>query len=112
MSHEAAVASQPAGESLVGKLARFFPAAAPVRIAVQVTDHGARRESTVIEFGTPTEILFSSTLPLEFADSLRVRNADGSLDIEVRVVALQYESGRTAVAARFVGNVANWIVKP
>ena len=27
-------------------------------------------KSTVIEFGTPREVLFSSTLPLEFADRL------------------------------------------
>jgi hypothetical protein len=51
-------------------------------------------------------------LPLEFADKLRLRNSDGTLDTEACVVAVQYNGGRTAVAARFTGEVANWIVKP
>jgi len=62
-------------------------------------------ESTVIEFGTPREVLFSSTLPLEFADRLRLENSDGTLNAEASVVALQYTSGRTAVAARFTQEV-------
>jgi hypothetical protein len=57
-------------------------------------------------------VLFSSTLPLEFADRLKVQNSDGTLDAEVSVVALQYTSGRTAVVARFTQEVSNWIVKP
>jgi len=68
-------------------------------------------ESTVIEFGTPREVLFSCVTPLEFADLLRLRNSDGSLDIEVSVVAVQYHPGKTIVAARFTGDVPNWIVK-
>ena len=46
-------------------------------------------EQTVIEFGTSREVLFSSHLPLEFADTVRVRNADQTLDAEAFVVALQ-----------------------
>ena len=69
-------------------------------------------ESTVIEFGTPREVLFAASMPLEFADKLRVQNSDGSLDTEASVVAVQYHSGKTAVAARFTQEVANWIVKP
>jgi len=98
------------------KLAKFFPSATPVRIPVRLTRIGTASntfsESTVIEFGTPQEVLFASTLPLEFADRLRLRNADGSLDTEACVVALQYNGGHTAVAARFTEEVANWIVKP
>jgi hypothetical protein len=112
LAHEAAVASPSADDSFVGRLAGFFPAATPVRITVQVTDGGALSESTVIEFGTPDEILFASTLALEFADKLRVKNSDSSLDTDVYVVALQYHGGKTAVAARFAQPVANWIVKP
>src|SRR5208337_5464528 len=95
--------------------AELFPAALPVRLPVRVTTMSAGRrrlqEQTVIEFGTPQEVLFASTLPLEFADRLRLRNSDGTLDTEACVVALQYNGGRTAVAARFTGEVANWIVK-
>ncbi|MFZ0771710.1 MAG: hypothetical protein WCA49_06685 [Candidatus Sulfotelmatobacter sp.] len=68
-------------------------------------------ESTVIEFGTSREVLFACTMPLEFADVLRLRNSDGSLDTEASVVAVQYHPGATAVAARFLNSVPNWIVK-
>ena len=100
-------------------LARFFPEATPVRIPVQLArtlqpssgDTANFTESTVIEFGTPREVLFACNTPLEFADLLRLRNSDGSLDIEVSVVAVQYHPGKTIVAARFTGEVPNWIVK-
>jgi len=102
-------------ESSTAKLAKFFPDATPVRIPVQLTrvvgEGKAFSESTVIEFGTPHEVLFASSLPLEFADTLRLRNSDGTLDAEACVVAVQYNSGRTAVAARFTEDVRNWIVK-
>ncbi len=68
-------------------------------------------EETVIEFGTPREVIFSSRLPLEFATQLRVENSDGSLKTEASVVALQLYDGRVAVAARFLQEPSNWIVK-
>jgi hypothetical protein len=114
------VAASPAGESSVGKLAQFFPDAIAVRIPVRVTglgSHGAvptenaLQENTVIEFGTPEEVLFASSLPLEFEDRVRLESADGSLQAEASVVAVQYHNGRTAVAARFVRAIANWIIK-
>jgi hypothetical protein len=108
-------AAAPARESSTTKLARFFPNATPVRIPVRLTrmvsGSGAFSENTVIEFGTPTEVLFASGLPLEFADKLRLQNSDGTLNTEAFVVAVQYNGGRTAVAARFTGAVPNWIVK-
>jgi hypothetical protein len=105
--------------SAVAGLARFFPEAAPVRIPIQLArtlesgnSTGANfTESTVIEFGTPHEVLFACNTPLEFADLLRLRNSDGSLDVEASVVAVQYHPGRTVVAARFKTEVPNWIVK-
>ena len=102
-------------ETSTAKLAKFFPEASPVRISVQLTrlaaDGTPCSESTVIEFGTPREVLFASTLPLEFADKVHLQNSDGTLDAEASVVALQYDSGCTAVAARFTRQVTNWIVK-
>jgi hypothetical protein len=101
-------------ETSTAKLAKFFPDATPVRLPVTLTRMGAETgaaESTVIEFGTAREVLFASRLPLEFADKVRVQTPDGSLDAEACVVALQYQTGTTAVAARFTGTVANWIVK-
>jgi hypothetical protein len=106
--------------SVVAELARFFPEAAPVRIPVQLAralqagDSAAASfsESTLIEFGTPREVLFACNTPLEFADVVRLRTSDGSLDVEASVVAVQYHPGRTVVAARFLKEVPNWIVKP
>ncbi|HEX8816231.1 MAG TPA: hypothetical protein VF753_12080 [Terriglobales bacterium] len=108
-----AVAASARVES-TSKLAQFFPNATPVHIPVRLTRIGSGQpfsETTVIEFGTAHEVLFASTLPLEFADKLRLQNTDGSLDTEACVVALQYNAGRTAVAARFVRDVSNWIIK-
>jgi hypothetical protein len=108
-------------------LARFFPEATPVRIPVELTRSNPAgvappasslempqtglAENTVIEFGTSREVLFACVTPLEFADVLRLRNSDGSLDTEASVVAVQYRPGRTIVAARFLNAVPNWIVK-
>lgn len=115
MSRQAAVASRFTRDSFVGKLAKFFPDVTPVRIPVRVSGsnaHGALfDESTVIEFGTPNEVLFASTLPLEFGDKLRLQNSDGSLDAEASIVAVQYYSGQKAVAVRFARPITNWIIK-
>ena len=104
-----------ATESSTARLARFFPTATPVRIPVRLTRVDGAQESkgenTVIEFGTSQEVLFSSKLPLEFADLLQLQNSDGSLNAQACVVAVQYNSGHTAVAARFTQQVPNWIVK-
>jgi hypothetical protein len=115
VSNEATVASASASESFVAQLARFFPDVTPLRIPVRISGVNPGgctfSESTVIEFGTPNEVLFASALPLEFEDKLRVENADGSLRTEASVVAVQYHNGRLAVAARFARRVANWIVQ-
>jgi hypothetical protein len=100
----------------VEKLAQIFPNASAVRIPVCVTTTvaGQRRlqEQTVIEFGTAQEVIFGSSLPLEFEDRVRVTNSDGSFDARASVVAVRYQEGRKAVAARFLGEVGNWIIKP
>jgi hypothetical protein len=105
-----------AGETCVENLAHLFPSASAVRIPVRViTLTPAMRplqEQTVVEFGTVNEVLFSSSLPLEFEDGVRVVNSDGSFDTSAVVVAVRYHEGRKAVAARFVGEVSNWIIKP
>ena len=120
---QATAPARSAPNSAVADLARFFPEATPVRIPVQFTRSGGTsnenqahtqsvQESTVIEFGTSREVLFACTTPLEFADVLRLRNSDGSLDAEASVVAVQYQPGTTSVAARFLATVPNWNVKP
>jgi hypothetical protein len=103
----------------VAGLARFFPEASPVRMPVQLarimqgSDPASVHftESILIEFGTSREVLFACSTPLEFGDDLRLKNSDGSFDVGACVVALQYHPGKTVVAARFRGEVPNWIVK-
>jgi hypothetical protein len=116
---------------IVGRLARFFPEATPVRIPIKLSrtkihadgngnghSNANNRENenvffqnTVIEFGTPHEVLFMVDHPLEFADRVLVDSNDGSLHAEASVVAVQYHPERTVVAARFLQQVPNWIVK-
>jgi len=120
---------------IVSRLARFFPEATPVRIPIKLSrtnshaddngngngngngnasDHENENvffQNTVIEFGTPREVLFVVDHPLEFADRVLVESNDGSLHAEASVVAVQYHPDRTVVAARFLQNVPNWIVK-
>jgi hypothetical protein len=120
LAHQATAPARYAQDaSPVAGLARFFPDATAMRIPVQfarIVEGGGPvpdfRESTVIEFGTPREVLFASKTPLEFADVLRLRNSDGSFEEDARVVAVQYHPGNTLVAARFNREVPNWIVKP
>jgi hypothetical protein len=114
-SEATVVAPASSRQTCVEKLAQLFPSASPVRIPVRVmtlsTAPRPLQEQTVIEFGTEQEVLFSSTLPLEFEDGVRVLNSDGSLDARATVVAVRYHQGRKAVAARFIGEVGNWIIK-
>ena len=116
---------------IVSRLARFFPEATPVRIPIKLSrsngngnangngngDASAHEnekvflQDTVIEFGTPREVLFMVGQPLEFADRVLLESTDGSLHAEASVVAVQYHPDRTVVAARFLKHVPNWIVK-
>jgi hypothetical protein len=118
-------------QEIVGRLARFFPEAIPLRIPIKLSraeangagdNHGngdasARKnnnsflQDTVIEFGTPREVLFMVNRPLEFADHVLVESNDGSMHAEASVVAVQYHLRKTVVAVRFLKPVPNWIVK-
>jgi hypothetical protein len=108
-------ASLAAEDSCAARLAEFFPRAIAVRIPVRVScaegKTVAGAEHTVIEFGTPQEVLFTSVLPLDFEDRVHLENPDGSLKVEAEIVAMQLHQGKTAVAARFLSNVPNWIIK-
>ena len=103
-------------QSEAAELADLFPEATPVRIPVRVSAvRGPAQkleENTVIEFGTAREVLFRSSLPLEFEDRVRIENSDRSLQAEATVVAVKFHNGRKAVAARFLTEVSNWIIKP
>lgn len=131
MPNQAAVTAL--GQDLVGRLARFFPGATPVRIPIRLTrgmgngntngngngngknhaqeNGGLFIQDTVIEYGTPLEVLFVVNRPLEFADQVVIESKDSALYAEGSVVAVQYHSERTVVAVRFLKPVPNWIVK-
>ena len=129
MPNQATATARALEFDFVSRLARFFPDATPVRIPVRLSrsteptgnDAEAARtaqenpwrplQETVIEFGTPQEILFVVAQPLEFADHVLVESRDGSFRAEASVVAVQYHPERTVVAARFLKPVPNWIVK-
>jgi hypothetical protein len=116
LSGQTELASVRTEQTCVERLSRLFPNALPVRIPVKIERlrAGRRRlhEQTLIEFGTAREVLFASTLPLEFEDHVRVVNSDGSLDAQAMVVAVRYHNGNKAVAVRFMDDVKNWIIQP
>ncbi len=93
------------------EISRASAANGSANSSANTMDKPAVQEDTIIEFGTAREVLFACATRLEFADVLRLRNSDGSLDTEAAVVAVQYHPGATVVAARFLKSVPNWIVK-
>jgi hypothetical protein len=116
---QAAATARALVQNIVCRLANFFPDATPVRIPIRLSriegnGNGLARtffQETVIAFGTPREVLFALDRPLEFADRVLVESKDGTLSAEASVVAVQYHPERTVVAARFLKEVPNWILK-
>jgi hypothetical protein len=102
-------------QSCAEQLARFFPQAGPVRIAVQViSSRGGKtqlREATVVEFSSPDHAIFLSTLPLEFGDRVQLEASPKETPAEATVDAVQYHEGRKAVAVRFLQGPCNWVVR-
>ena len=134
MPSQASAPTRALDSEIVSRLAKFFPDATPVRIPVRLSraahstpgksgnNHSGNNHhdpasswvplgETVIEFGTPQEILFQSRHALEFADLVLIESKDGSFRAEASVVAAQYHPERTVVAARFLKPVPHWIVK-
>ncbi len=110
-----------AAETCVGRLARFFPSAIPVRILVQVTAvrPGKARlsEAAVLEYGEPEHAIFVCTLPLEFDDRVRIKRAGEVAGKNLRaaeatVTAVQYHDGNKAVAVRFLKGPCEWVMEP
>lgn len=109
------VAKMAEQNSAVERLVAIFPEASPVRVPVLVVASRKEgrdlKENTVIEFGTSRVVFFFSRLPLELEEKILLRNDDGSLGIEAIIIALQYEEGHRAIAARFLAEDRNWIIK-
>jgi hypothetical protein len=101
-----------AQENVAGRLARIFPGATPMRIPVRMErEAGGTAERTMIEFGTAREVIFRTSAALDCGDSVRLLNDDGTLDVKVRVIAVQWMDTKQAVAAHFIAPVSNWIIK-
>ncbi len=102
------------GQDCAEQLARFFPQAGPVRIAVQVTalrgGSTRLREATIVEFGGPEHAIFLSNLPLEFDDRVRIATTGEGRPAEAIVVGVQYHEGRKAVAVQFSQGPCDWVV--
>jgi len=97
------------------RLVELFPGATPMRIPICVLvprgNGQGLEEKTGIEYGTSRMVFFESRLPLEMDDSFHLRNSDGSLDADAIVVGLHFSKSCRAIAARFVTEVRNWILR-
>jgi len=98
------------------QLARFFPGAKAVRVraVLRPLRSGADqvRESVVVEFASAKRVIFSSKLPLEFDDRVRISDAEGNAECDATVVAVQYHDGEKAVAVQFVDKQIFWVKRP
>lgn len=98
------------------QLARFFPDAEPVQVRVLLTPlrtgAGKLSESVLVEFASPERAIFTSTLPLEFDDRVRLRCVPDGGESDATVVAVQYHDGRKAIAVQFVSEQCDWVMRP
>lgn len=100
------------------QLARFFPQLPAAKIPVRVAPVGPGassaklHEAVVVEYGSEEFAIFVSTLPLEFADRVRISREGGGRSAEATVIALQYHDGRKAIAVRFQDGPCEWMRQP
>ena len=98
-----------------GQLARFFPDVEPVVARMVLTVSQVRsqnlRDHVLVEFAGGQKAIFSSALPLEFGDMIRLASQSGSL-LEAKVIAVRYQDGRTAVAAQLLNGQFPWVNRP
>ncbi len=66
----------------------------------------------MLEFASAERAIFSSRLPLEFDDRVRISDVEGSAECDATVVAVQYHDGRKAVAVQFVDKQISWVKRP
>ena len=99
------------------QLARFFPKLPAVKVAARIAPLRAAsparlQESVVVEYGSEEYAIFLCTLPLEFADHVRISRNGGGRSAEASVIALQYHDGYKAVAVRFLDGPCEWMRQP
>ncbi len=84
------------------RVAPLRPSASPARL----------QEAVLVEYGSQEYAIFVSTLPLEFADRVRISREGEGRSAEATVIALQYHDGRKAVAVRFQQGPCEWMRQP
>jgi hypothetical protein len=98
------------------QLARFFPALPATRIMVRVQSLRSGRErlkeSTVLEFGSSQYAIFTTSLPLEFDESIQLVRGNNERARQASVIALQYHEGLKAVAVCFTDGPCDWMTQP
>jgi hypothetical protein len=112
---QTAEASIAEGELAASQLARFFPEVGPVGTceSMALSRVGASKASDMVfvEFAGREKAIFSSSLPLEFGDTVRLATEAGKV-VEAQVIAVQYWDGRTAVAAQVLKGQFSWVNRP
>lgn len=97
------------------KLARFFPELEPVHTRAYLTlprsAAGHFREAVLVEFAAASKAIFSSGIPLEFGDKICLASEAGN-QVEAKVIAVQFQDGRTAVAAQVLNGQFSWVSRP
>jgi NAD(P)H-hydrate repair Nnr-like enzyme with NAD(P)H-hydrate epimerase domain len=105
-----------AGSACAERLARFFPDTQPVQVRAVLTPlrsgTGKLREPVLLEFASAGKVIFSSELPLEFDDRVRLTDTAGGNGCDATVVAVQYHDGHKAVALQFAGGQGWWVKRP
>jgi hypothetical protein len=96
-------------------LSRFFPELERVHTPAFLTLPRAGsanvREIVLVEFAAFEKVIFSSALPLEFGDRIVLANKAGT-HVEGKVIAVQFQGGRTAVAAQVLNGQFSWVSRP
>jgi hypothetical protein len=98
-------------ENAAARLAELFPRVTAMRIPIRLVFADGRSEETVIEFGTANEVIFRARAEVGFGEPVQLINDDGSLDAKATVIAVQWAESEQAIAVRFSGQIANWIIK-
>jgi hypothetical protein len=97
------------------RLARFFSELERVHARAFLTlprpGSANVREVVLVEFAAVEKVIFSSALPLEFGDTIRLANEAGT-QVEAKVIAVQFQGGRTAVAAQVLNGQFSWVGRP
>lgn len=97
------------------QLARFFPDAPPLGpptlLALTRSGSVSVREAVVVEYAGTERAIFASALPLEFDELIQLENGRGQ-KIKAKVIAVQYQQSKTAVAVQILSGKFSWIKRP